>query len=371
MSEFTPPITLGVQDDAPGLELVETTGVRHVERELLLRCDAEIAQQYWSLDPETAYHEMLAYAQETKQQFSGTDSHNSYSRDVSNEFARRLAILVRSVEYYQTIASVPKALKDIIQDLKAKLAIMHEKTITEIAKRTYNGSAVLDADDLRAEGHFGLLQALRKFDPDASTPFGVFALLRIKGSMVDQQRYIGTAVRLPRRVVGVYHNYNEGISQGMTPAEAAEAMGQDPRVILAELGKCAQLAHVHSVEVLQEQNPNVTGRDLATTDASIDAMVINMRELVDNLEVVVQFQNGTLHRKPELDEKYRDILQASYGLPPYKERQPIGEIAARYGVTNSRISQMRRAAQASLRRSLPEELRDITYFSLDEHIIVK
>lgn len=58
-------------------------------------------------------------------------------------------------------------------------------------------SLPMTLDELRSYGHEGLLSAARSFDPTRGVPFGAWATLRVRGTMIDGVRATGT---LPRRL---------------------------------------------------------------------------------------------------------------------------------------------------------------------------
>ena len=59
----------------------------------------------------------------------------------------------------------------------------------------------VSVDDLISAGSFGLLDAVRKFDPDRGAKFSTFSLPRIRGAMLDELRKADWVPRLVRQNV--------------------------------------------------------------------------------------------------------------------------------------------------------------------------
>ena len=87
----------------------------------------------------------------------------------------------------------------------------------------------VDFDDLVSSGVVGFLGALDAFDPDIGTDFSVYALTRIRGSMVDFIREIDPIGRVTRRklreVERTLAQLEQELSRPPSDAEASSRLG--------------------------------------------------------------------------------------------------------------------------------------------------
>ena len=54
----------------------------------------------------------------------------------------------------------------------------------------------VDADDLVSAGTFGLMDAIRRFDPTLGTRFETYCAVRIRGAMLDELRHLNWVPRM-------------------------------------------------------------------------------------------------------------------------------------------------------------------------------
>ena len=87
----------------------------------------------------------------------------------------------------------------------------------------------VDSDDLLSAGAVGFLAALEGYDPTIGTDFSVYALTRIRGSMVDFIREVDPVGRITRRRLRAAERALAELEQEMgrapTDAEAANRLG--------------------------------------------------------------------------------------------------------------------------------------------------
>ncbi len=194
------------------------------------------------------------------------------------------------------------------------------------------------AEDLEGYGMIGLLEALDRFDPNRGIPFEVFARLRIRGAMYDYLRTLDQLPRLARRQVqrvqAQVHVLSRTLGRFPTNEELARAVGVETPV-LGQVLADAKAAVPSSLEDSQEADrlPNQLARDAG-------------KDILSQLE---------------REELAAELWRAINALPVrhklivglyYSEGLTLGEIGRVLGVTESRVSQMRSQALASLRNQL-------------------
>jgi RNA polymerase sigma factor FliA len=86
-----------------------------------------------------------------------------------------------------------------------------------------------DRDELVAAGTFGLVEAARRFDPSKGVPFERWAVLRIRGAVVDAVRALDFAPRAlrssARDLTAVRETLERELGRTPTSEQVAERMG--------------------------------------------------------------------------------------------------------------------------------------------------
>ena len=198
--------------------------------------------------------------------------------------------------------------------------------------------ASVKAEDLEGYGMIGLLEAIDRFDPDRGIPFEVFARLRIRGAMYDYLRTLDQLPRLARRQVQRIQTEVHVLSRtlGRTPTheELARAVGLETPVLGRVLAD-AQAAVSSSLEDSKEADRLPSG---LTQDGGKDILnQLEREELAAEL----------WHAINALPVRHKLIIGLYYG-----EGLTLGEIGRILSVTESRVSQIRGQALASLRHQL-------------------
>ena len=196
----------------------------------------------------------------------------------------------------------------------------------------------VDRDDLVAAGHLGLVQAARAFDPARGVPFDRYAQLRINGAIQDELRSLDTATRRGRASMRRLDQANEVLSMelGRLPStnEIARWLGEDARGVNRARAESAHIA------ALRRPRP-IDDTDLGMPPSS---------ELDPEANVV-----GA--------ELRQDLTDAIRALPPrlalvvvahVLDGREVKSIAADFGVTPSRVSQLCGEALLLMRSALDD-----------------
>lgn len=121
--------------------------------------------------------------------------------------------------------------------------------------------ASVDVDDLISAGLIGLIDAFDKFDQNRNIAFRKYAVVRIKGAMLDELRQGDPLSRTFRRRANEVGKATSALEQslGRTPtdAEVASAVGLDPD------GFQAIKVHLQPVLTVSTDELSDTGRELS------------------------------------------------------------------------------------------------------------
>lgn len=206
--------------------------------------------------------------------------------------------------------------------------------------------AEVELSDLVGVGVLGLIEAASRYRPSLGVPFEAFARRRIHGAMLDSLRELDWAPRSLRKQARTFEatisRLRQELAREPEEEEIAAAMGLSPE-------ECAQaLEQVRGLELCA----------MKRLDAPSDGGGAGL------LEVCLDPGEGPeerLHRT-----ELRQLLAAALGELPERERQilalyydqelTMAEIGAVFGVSESRISQLRTLALSRLRASLGESL---------------
>ena len=200
--------------------------------------------------------------------------------------------------------------------------------------------AHVNRDDLTSAGLAALVTAAGAYQPERGTPFPRFAATRIRGALLDELRALDWASRSVRHRARQADTARQQLTATLgrtpTPTELANALG------VATTDLDAVDTDVQRAVVLSLQGFTAgTAEDLVTDTTAGPEQLLLHRERI-----------GYLHNAiTALPERLRTVI-TSY----YLHEQPMAEIAAELGVTESRVSQLRAEALTLLRDGLNHHL---------------
>jgi len=218
---------------------------------------------------------------------------------------------------------------------------VEELVVTHLPLVGYEVSAMLSRvpasvtrDELASAGSLALVLAARAYDPSTGVPFARYASLRIKGALLDELRSMDWASRGARQRMREVSSTSERLAAelGRQPdrTELASAMGTDVAAVdqaQADLSRRVLSLEVDArsvVEIVPDRAPQPEAALLSAERLQwLRAAVVT---LPDRLRVVIE---GT-----------------------FLDDQPVAELAARMGVTPSRVSQLKTEALGLLRDAL-------------------
>lgn len=234
---------------------------------------------------------------------------------------------------------------------RRRLVETNMRLVFSVAKK-YRGDGIA-FEDLISEGVTGLLEGIRRFDPDAGYRLSTYATFWIRRVVLDAWLWHGRTIRMPR---GVHDDLR---TMSRVSEEILAVYGREPTP--EELARAGALSVTRVQELLRAR------RYTASLDAPAgpysggeDGQRSVLGELLADEGLTGEPASRILRREREealedaldkLCELDRYIISARYGLDG-TDRATLKELAAQLGVSPSRIGQRQKSAEASLRRHL-------------------
>lgn len=197
----------------------------------------------------------------------------------------------------------------------------------------------VDRDDLAGAGVEGLVQAARSWRRETGVPFSAHARTRIRGAIVDELRAADWASRGARSRARQAQQTQEHLTAHLgrvpTTDEVADAMG-----VAAD--------HVHRVRA-ETHRAYLTSLDEAREAGECGAhdTVADPGRSPEDHVVLAEHVGALFAAVDLLPDRVREAVRGHY-----LDEEPMAAIAARLGVTESRVSQLRAEGIAMLRAAL-------------------
>lgn len=210
--------------------------------------------------------------------------------------------------------------------------------------------AVLDLEDLYSVGTAGLIAAARKFDAAQENTFPAFASLHIRGAVLDELRKMDWIPRSARdrakQVQEKLSKLEQRLSRPATEQEAAAELG----LSADEYASVMEEIRPATMMPLDGESGTDDTDSLALHEVIADENQQPAREALEQKELVALLAEQ-LHKLPEMPKK----VLALY----YFENMRLSEIAAAFGLTEGRISQIHTQAIISLRSWLKRTMNPV------------
>ncbi|NHZ61008.1 RNA polymerase sigma factor FliA [Massilia genomosp. 1] len=202
----------------------------------------------------------------------------------------------------------------------------------------------VEVDDLVQAGMIGLLDAISRYEETHGAQFETYAVLRIRGAMLDELRssdWLPRSMRQNmRKIETAMSTLQQKLGHPPTESEVAKSL----KLSLADYQDMLTDGGGHQLVYYEDFHDNEGGND-----SFLD------RYAVDDADPLRSLLDGDFRQA---------VIDAIDGLPPrekilmglyYEEELNLKEIGAVMGVSESRVSQLHTQAVARLRACLKEQ----------------
>ncbi len=201
----------------------------------------------------------------------------------------------------------------------------------------------VDADDLYSVGITGLIAAVRKYDPEQGNTFAGYATMRIRGAILDELRRMDWCPRRARakarKLKEAIATLEQQVGRPATDEEIRQSLGLTPKEYAKWLEESKPVCFV-AIDQTSEQE-ETEGASLHEVIADDNNVLASERM---EKEELLQILSQRIEQLPDIPKK----ILAMY----YFENMRLAEIAAVFGLTESRICQIHAQTVLSLRSYL-------------------
>ncbi|KFI08756.1 RNA polymerase sigma factor FliA [Massilia sp. BSC265] len=204
----------------------------------------------------------------------------------------------------------------------------------------------VEVDDLIQAGMMGLLDAINRYEDNHGAQFETYAVLRIRGAMLDELRNSDWMPRSTRQNMRKVEAAMEALQQRLGRPASESEIAKSLKMSLADYQEMLSDGGGH--QLLYYEDFHEAGEEGG--DSFLD------RHAVDDADPL----------RSLLDTGFRQaVIDAIDALPPrekmlmglyYEEELNLKEIGAVMGVSESRVSQLHTQAVSRLRAALREQL---------------
>ncbi len=197
-------------------------------------------------------------------------------------------------------------------------------------------------EDITSFGVEGLIDAIEKFSPDKGAHFETYAIMRIRGTIIDKIRSQDWLPRSMRKRIKDVKTTNEDLKQklGRTPTtqEIADALGIEKEKVVSIMAEDTSVGSLYDKKYSGDEG-------IELIDTIEDTNSVNPLERLEEKDVKNELQ-AALKKLPERER----MVMVLY----YHENMTLKEIGASIEVSESRVCQIHAQAIMKLRNILNE-----------------
>lgn len=197
-------------------------------------------------------------------------------------------------------------------------------------------------EDISSYGVEGLIDAIEKYTPDKGARFETYALMRIRGNIIDKIRSQDFLPRSARRKIKDVKQAQEQLRQKFgrpaTTLEVADFLGMEPQRVDQILAEDTSIGSIY-------EKRGTSDDSVAIIDTIQDEHRLTPAEAMEEKDVKSELENA-LKRLPERER----MIMVLY----YHENMTLKEIGEAIEVSESRVCQLHAQAIMKLKNILSE-----------------
>lgn len=202
--------------------------------------------------------------------------------------------------------------------------------------------STISIEDIAGYGVEGLINAIERYSPQKNTRFETYALIRIRGAILDRIRAQDFLPRSVRKKIKDIKNAQEHLKQELgrmpTTTEVASYLDMEPDKVLQLLSEDSTMTSLY------DKKGN-TDDSVEIIDTIQDTNKLNPQEQAEEQNVKQELEKA-LKRLPERER----IIMVLY----YQENMTLKEIGATINMSESRVCQLHAQAIMKLKNILSE-----------------
>lgn len=203
--------------------------------------------------------------------------------------------------------------------------------------------ATISIEDIAGYGVEGLINAIERYSPQKNTRFETYALIRIRGAILDRIRAQDFLPRSVRKKIKDIKNAQEYLKQELgripTTTEVANYLDMDPDKVNQLLSEDTTMTSIY------EKRGN-SDDSMEIIDTIQDTNKLNPQEQMEEKNIKQQLEKA-LRRLPERER----VIMVLY----YQENMTLKEIGATLNMSESRVCQLHAQSIMKLKNILSED----------------
>jgi RNA polymerase sigma factor for flagellar operon FliA len=202
---------------------------------------------------------------------------------------------------------------------------------------------LFDHEDAMQAGVLGLLRAIDAYRPDAAASFESYAILRIRGAILDAVRSLDTVGRAGREaaraIQGAIRDLQHELGRSPNETEIATRLNMP----IARYRERLQAASVVTISLDEHDSRDSDDESVALADSAPDPNAVDPADEAARRDAIASL----IHEIGRLSERPRMVLSLYY-----QDEMTFKEIGQVLGVTESRVCQIHTEAILALRTRL-------------------
>ena len=202
--------------------------------------------------------------------------------------------------------------------------------------------ATISIEDIAGYGVEGLINAIERYSPQKNTRFETYALMRIRGAILDRIRAQDFLPRSVRKKIKDIKSAQEHLKQELgrmpTTQEVAEYIDMEPEKVIQLLSEDTTMTSLYDKKGSNEDSVEII-------DTIEDTNKLNPQEQAEEKNVKQELEKALL-RLPERER----VIMVLY----YQENLTLKEIGETIGMSESRVCQLHAQAIMKLKNILSE-----------------